>query len=241
MTTVSATNSATTASSANTTSATNSKTTGFGLLAGAEQNLGQKDFLKLLVAQLKNQDPLKPQDNTQFVAELAQFSSLEQSQGINDRLDQLTVQSRGQSNAQVLNMVGQRVTVKGSVVATDGNGTPGYIGFTLGGNATKTTVNISDSTGRQVRSIELGAVNAGSKNITWDGRDLAGNLQPKGSYNVTVTAKSSADATVPVDLQTADTVTGISFDQGYPVLHLKNGATAPVSDLLRVDSPPTGP
>jgi flagellar basal-body rod modification protein FlgD len=203
--------------------------------------MGRDEFLKLLVAQLKNQDPLKPQDNSQFVAELAQFSSLEQSMGINDRLDLLTTQSRGQSNAQVLTMVGQLATVKGSVVSTDGNGGTASIGFTLGGNATSTTVTISNSDGKVVRTLETGAKNAGYVRVTWDGKDLAGNLQPKGSYSVSVKAKNSQDAAVPTDQQTIGIVKGISFDQGYPVLQLDNGASAPVSDLLRVDSPPTGP
>jgi flagellar basal-body rod modification protein FlgD len=66
------------------------------------QALGRDAFMKLLVAQIRHQDPLKPQDSTQFVAELAQFSSLEQTIGINDRLDILSVQSRGLQNAEVV-------------------------------------------------------------------------------------------------------------------------------------------
>jgi flagellar basal-body rod modification protein FlgD len=63
---------------------------GFAQALGASKGMGREAFLKLLVAQLKNQDPLKPQDNSAFVAELAQFSSLEQTMGINDRLDLLS-------------------------------------------------------------------------------------------------------------------------------------------------------
>lgn len=230
-----ATTSVSSATAASTTSS------GFGLLSGAEKSLDKESFLKLLVAQLKNQDPLKPQDNTQFVAELAQFSSLEQSMGINDRLDMLAVQSRGQSNAQVLSMVGQLATVKGSVVSTDGNGSSSNIGFTLGGASTTTKVVISNSAGNAVRTLEVGARQQGYATVTWDGKDLAGNLQPKGTYQVSVIAKNDSDSAVPVDQQTVGIINGISFDQGYPVLHLNNGATAPVSDLLRVDSPPTDP
>src|ERR1043165_7085088 len=79
---------------------------------GANKAMGRDAFLKLLVAQLKNQDPLKPQDNSAFVAELAQFSSLEQSMGVNDRLDQMMLQNQGMANANVVNMVGQIATVK---------------------------------------------------------------------------------------------------------------------------------
>ncbi len=220
-------------------SATNSQGTSssaFGLLNGSEKSMGQQEFLKLLVAQLKNQDPLKPQDNTEFVAQLAQFSNLEQTMGINSRLDNLTIQARGQSNAQVLGIVGQTATVKGSVVTSTQ-----AVGFTLSGPTAKTTVNISDSSGRVVRSIELGAKNAGYVATSWDGRDMAGILQPQGSYNIQVTATNANGGAVAVDQHTSGTVKSISFDQGYPVLNLDNGAQAPVSDLLRVDSPPISP
>src|SRR5262245_66062385 len=83
---------------------------------GANQAMGRDAFLKLLVAQLKNQDPLKPQDNSAFVAELAQFSSLEQSMGINDRLDLLAAQNAGLANAQAVGLVGSSATVRGSML-----------------------------------------------------------------------------------------------------------------------------
>src|SRR5688572_8409505 len=82
--------------------------------------MGRDEFLKLLVAQLRHQDPLKPQDGAQFVAELAQFSSLEQSMGMNDRLDMLMSQTRGLANTEVVGLVGKEATVKGSLVTIDG-------------------------------------------------------------------------------------------------------------------------
>lgn len=221
------------------TSSTNS-TSGFGLLSGSEATMGRDDFLKLLVEQIKNQDPLSPQDNTEFVAQLAQFSSLEQSMAMNDRLDTLTLLERGASNTQVLGMVGQQATVKGNAVTTDGNGGATSVAFTLGGKSAKTTVTISDSSGNAVRTIDVGAKNQGVVNLYWDGKNAAGNLQPKGSYKISVTATNSAGASVPVDMQTVGIIEAISYDEGYPVMHLDNGATAPVSDLLRVENPPSG-
>src|ERR1700754_527009 len=84
--------------------------------AGGNGAMGQEAFLKLLVAQLQNQDPLNPQDNYEFVAQLAQFSSLEQTIGINDRLDQLALQSQGLQNTETIALVGKQVTVKGNIV-----------------------------------------------------------------------------------------------------------------------------
>lgn len=218
-----------------TTSSTNASSS-FGLTTAADKALGKNDFLKLLVAQMKNQDPLKPQDNTQFVAELAQFSNLEQTQGINSRLDLLAIQSRGQSNAQVSSLIGQQATVKGSMVTTPGNGAAVPINFTLAQSSDKTTVTVSNSTGKVIQTFQVGARKAGLTTIQWDGRDSTGVLQPQGSYNVTVNATATNGANISVDQNTTSVVKGISYDTGYAVLQLANGATAPVSDLVKISA-----
>ena len=214
-------------------------TGGIGLTTGAEKALDRDDFLKLLVAQLRNQDPLKPQDNTQFVAELAQFSSLEQTMGINDRLDLLMTQSRGLANTEVTGLVGKQATVRGSMVTTDGTGVGAPVSFTLSGDSEKTLVVVRDQNGREVRTVDLGAKSAGIVRFNWDGRDNAGIVQPAGAYRVSVEARSAADEPVLVAQETSGLVKGVSFEQGYPVLHLDTGVSVPVSDLLRVDAPTT--
>jgi flagellar basal-body rod modification protein FlgD len=203
--------------------------------------MGRDAFLKLLVAQLKNQDPLKPQDNSAFVAELAQFSSLEQSMGVNDKLNQMMLQNQGMANSNVVNMVGQIATVKGSLVTTDGSGLGVPVAFSQGRASDQTTVQILDANGKVVRTLDLGERPAGISRITWDGRSDDGVVQPAGTYAVAIQAKDADDGTVSVSQETSGTITGVAFDKGYPVLRLSNGVSAPVSDLLRVESPPKTP
>ena len=211
---------------------------GFAEALGANKSLGRDAFLKLLVAQLKHQDPLKPQDDSAFVAELAQFSSLEQTMGINDRLDLLSVQSQGLQNSQVVGLVGKQATVRGSLVTSDGTGVGVPVAFSLDGATDKTTVTIRDQNGNSVRTFDLGERNAGVSQVTWDGRDDAGNIQPAGTYSVAIQATSASGAPVAVSQETKGMVQAVSFDKGYPVLHLSTGVSVPVADLLRVDSPP---
>jgi len=203
------------------------------------QPMGRDAFLKLLVAQLKHQDPLKPQDNTQFVAELAQFSSLEQTMGINERLDLLSVQSRGLQNTEVVSLVGKQATVRGSKLTVDGSGAGAAVSFTLPSSAASTTVTIRDQSGRTVKTLELGERAEGNTRIQWDGKSDAGQVQPAGTYVVEVKAETKDGAPIAVSQETSGTVSAVSFDKGYPVLHLSNGMDVPVSDLLRVDSSPT--
>jgi flagellar basal-body rod modification protein FlgD len=203
--------------------------------------MGRDAFLKLLVAQLKNQDPLKPQDNSAFVAELAQFSSLEQSMGVNDRLDQMMLQNQGMANSNVVNMVGQIATVKGSLITTDGSGIGVPVSFSQDRASGSTVVQIQDASGRIVRTLDLGERPVGISKITWDGRSDDGLVQPAGTYAVNVKAADEDGGTVVVSQETTGTISGVAFDKGYPVLHLSNGVSAPVSDLLRVESPPKTP
>lgn len=203
--------------------------------------MGRDAFLKLLVAQLKNQDPLKPQDNSAFVAELAQFSSLEQSMGVNDKLNQMMLQNQGMANSNVVNMVGQIATVKGSLITTDGSGVGAPVAFTQDRASDDTVVQIQDANGRIVRTLDLGERPAGISRITWDGRSDDGLVMPAGTYAVALKATDADGGTVVTSQETSGTITGVAFDKGYPVLHLSNGVSAPVSDLLRVESPPKTP
>lgn len=204
------------------------------LTSGAQGEMGKEEFLKLLVAQLQNQDPLKPQDNAQFVAELAQFSNLEQVIGINDRLDALTTQNQGLQNSQIVSMVGKNVTVKGSMVTADGSGSPVPLSFSLEGAAEKVTVKIADLSGRSIRTLEVGKKGVGRVDMQWNGRTDDGLVAPKGTYTVQVSAKNASGSSIATSQETTGAVKSVSFDKGYPVLQLSNGVSVPISDLLKV-------
>jgi flagellar basal-body rod modification protein FlgD len=206
---------------------------------GGNKALDRDAFLKLLVAQLKNQDPLKPQDNSQFVAELAQFSSLEQSMGINDRLDLLATQNAGLANAQAVGLVGSVATVRGSMVTVDGTGVGTAVGFSLSGDSSSTVVTVRNQNGQVVRTMDLGERKAGFVSLQWDGRDEAGNIQPAGTYVIGVQAEDAVGTPISVSQETTGKIKQVSFDKGYPVLTLENGLAVPVSDLLKVAVSPT--
>src|SRR3954469_22272856 len=139
----------------NTTTSTADIGSALGAATGGK-SMGKEDFLKLLVAQLKNQDPLAPQDNTQFVAQLAQFSSLEQGMGVNDRLDKMMLQNQGMANSNIINMVGQIATVRGSLITTARSGIGAPVSFTLDRASNKTVVQIQDASGNVVRTLDMG-------------------------------------------------------------------------------------
>ncbi len=206
---------------------------------GGTKPMDRTAFLKLLVEQLKNQDPLKPQDNTAFVAQLAQFSSLEQSMGINDRLDMLAAQNAGMANANAVGLVGSQATVRGNLVTVDGTGAGVPVAFSLSAKSNVTTVTIRDQNGNAVRTLDIGPRDAGLAKIQWDGRNEAGIIQPAGTYMIGVQAENEVGTPISVSQETTGTITQVAFDKGYPVLTLDNGIAVPVSDLLKVAVPKT--
>jgi flagellar basal-body rod modification protein FlgD len=227
-------------SSVNNSATTASTTSASSLVSGANSALDKTAFLKLLIEQLKHQDPLKPQDDTQFIAQLAQFSSLEQSMQTNSALGSMTSVLQGQSNAQTTALVGKIATLQGTSVALDGSGTGATATFSLAAASSTTKATISDANGKTVRELDLGAKSAGISQFKWDGRNSTGSVQPAGNYSISISATSSNGGAVSVSQNLSGVVTSVSFDQGYPVLTLQNGVSAPASELLRVDSPPSG-
>lgn len=214
----------------NTSSTTTADTTS---PAAQKSNLDKEAFLKLLVAQISHQDPLKPMDGTEFVSQLSQFSVVEQAIAQSQKLDMLSTQLSGIANNNATGLVGKTVTVRGSGLAYDGV-TATSASVNLDGPSQKTTVTIRDADGNAVRTLELGPRPAGALPVTWDGRDGNGQQVPKGNYTLDVAAVDAKGNAVTVTKDVSGLVQSVSFDKGYPELHLSNGVSCPISDLVSV-------
>lgn len=195
--------------------------------------LDRDAFLKLLVAQMSHQDPLAPTQGTEYVAQLSQFAMVEQSVAQSSKLDLLSAQMGGIANNEATGLVGKTVNVRGHGISWDGTSATGA-SVTLDGPAAKVTVKILDGQGKTVRTLELGGRPGGPVGIAWDGKDDAGQPLPKGTYSVSVDARSSSGQAVNASQDVTGTVVKVSFDKGYPELELDSGAKAPVSDLVSV-------
>jgi flagellar basal-body rod modification protein FlgD len=202
--------------------------------AAGSSDVSKDAFLKLLTTQIAYQNPLDPMDNKQFMSQLAQFAALEQAMETNARLGAIVMQQIGLANTAVASLVGREVTIKGSVVALKAGGFGTEAHYSLEAPAVSTTVVIRDSAGREVRRIDAGPRPEGAVRTVWDGKDEHGNLQPPGAYTVSVEAKGENGAPVAVTQETTGKLVFVSFEGGYPTLHLDNGATGAASDLVRV-------
>lgn len=211
-------------------------TSSASLTGAATKAMGKEDFLKLLMAQLAHQDPLNPMENAEFVAQLAQFSSLEQLMGVNQNLGLIQVGQVGMTNGQVASLIGKEVEANGSNLTLTQQG-PAGISFDLGGVAQSVEVRIRDAQGNVIRTLNLGERTPGLNTVTWDGRDSMGNLVQPGSYSVEVQAKDATGGEVAASTRIKGVVTGVTYQGGVPQLEI-GGTTVRVGDVIAIRSPP---
>lgn len=194
--------------------------------------VSKDEFLKLLVTQLQNQDPLKPDSDTAYVAQLAQFATLEQATNQTSLLQSLGGQLSANAATQSVDLVGRTVTARFDHVAITGNGAPD-LRFTLGAPAAQVTLTVRDSNNQIIRTVQGGPLAAGAQSLAWDGRGDGGQVLPAGSYKVSASARDAAGASVAINTDVSGVVTAVSFASGQPTLLFGN-AQAQLGDVVEV-------
>jgi flagellar basal-body rod modification protein FlgD len=194
--------------------------------------LGEHAFLRLLTTQLRYQDPLNPMDNVQFVTQLAQFSQLEQSTDLNNRMDTSLGYLASLNAYGAAGLLGREVQVSGGNVAL-GDERPVSLRYRLDGDAARVGIRVMNDAGATVRLLDVRGQTAGAKDVSWDGRDGSGRLVPNGAYTYTVSALNAAGEPVPTTTYAVGRVTGVSTDNGQVSLTV-NGERVPASAVLAI-------
>jgi flagellar basal-body rod modification protein FlgD len=198
--------------------------------------LGKDDFLKLLTVQLQHQDPLEPQDNTEMVAQLAQFSSLEQLENMNanlsSSLDLDLILTQVLNNTAAAGLIGKSVLANGDAVEVEA-GESASVNFDLSANAESLTVTIYDESGTLIRTIEETGVEAGRQSVEWDGKDLSGNDVSGGTYTFKVTAADGEGNSIGVTPLVMGSVNVVKFVNGEAVLVI-DGIEVAISEIVEI-------
>ena len=195
--------------------------------------LGKDEFLKLLTAQLQQQDPTQPMDSTAFVAQLAQFSSLEQMNNVNDTLTKMLTSQGTALQTTAASMVGKTAVFNTDQVSLT-EGKTATITANLSQAATNVNLVIQDEAGNNVRLVALGACPSGTNRFTWDGLDDSGKKLPTGSYTSQILATDINEKSVSLTQNGSARITGITFDNGTPKF-LAGGSTLQLSDISELD------
>ncbi len=198
--------------------------------AKANDEMGKDAFLKLLVTQLQYQDPLQPADNTEFVAQLAQFSSLEGITNLNSSMENISDSVTGMQDISSAALVGRFARIEGNAFESF-IGADSEFGFSLDDAASSVKVAIADSNGKVVRNLDMGPLPSGDHRVAWDGTDNDGARLDNGKYSFKITAVDQSDKTVLSTPYTTGLITSVGFDGGRA--SLKVNGTAVSRDMIR--------
>lgn len=211
--------------------------------AGNDRIATDKDtFLKLLVAQLTHQDPLNPVEDKEFIAQLAQFTTVEELQNINAGVEQLNAAYLAQQATNASGLIGLEVLAGGdniylrNAAELTEDQYPG-IYFTLPSASASGTFNVyatnSDGTiGKLMYSSTMPGYSSGTHGATWDGRDFSGNPMANGTYVINITAVDADGNNILVDTSSSGTVIGVKTEaDGNHKLYLLDGRTVNFNDV----------
>ncbi len=203
---------------------------------GHLRELGKDDFLKLLVTKLQHQDPMNPMQDEAFVAQLAQFSSLEQLSNLNENLIQSLdwdyLQMQTINNTMATSLIGREIKATGSNLFLDKDNTP-QMGYTTTEFAETVRITITDGGGSVVRTIELENVPAGSNTFIWDGKDNNGKRLTEGFYSISATGVNAEGKAINVSTHIEGRVTGVVYRQGSAYL-MVDGMEIPLADVSSI-------
>jgi flagellar basal-body rod modification protein FlgD len=195
------------------------------------QNFDQ--FLTLLTAQLKNQDPTSPMDTNQFTSQLVQFASVEQQMKQNETLTSLVSNTNNTNAIGALNFVGHQVTASGTKTALTSGSADWILNAPRAGTA---TISITDSNGAKVYSTTK-ALSGGQQTFHWDGKNAAGVTLSDGLYSIAVDGKAIDQSAITVATEIYGTVDGVDLSGTTPSLKMGNLAID-LTSVKAIDNPP---
>lgn len=191
----------------------------------------QSKFLKLLVAQLKNQDPLNPVDNAQMTSQMAQISTVTGIDQLNTTLQQMATSFNASQGLQATAMIGRNVLVPGSALQLQDGAAQG--GVSLAQPVDKLTLSVLDASGRVLHKVDLGPQAAGVVNFVWDGVTDSGATAAAGSYSFKVEAVQGGNKIDALALALGR-VTGVTQGSNATLLNVSGMAPVAVSDIKQV-------
>ncbi len=202
-----------------------------------KSNLGKDDFLNLLVKQLQYQDPMEPMKDTDFVAQLASFSSLEQLSNIGTSLDNSTqlnyILSQTIANTMATTLIGKEVVANGNQIQHDSNSS-NQLNFNLADPAANVEVEVKDENGTVIRTITANHLAKGNNSVEWDGRDDNGVRVAAANYTFSVSAKDQDGKEVKAETRLIGLVESVRYEEGQGYL-IVNGQKVSLSDIIEVN------
>lgn len=198
--------------------------------------LDKDAFMKLMLTQMKHQDPTNPMQSHEMAAQLAQFTSLEQLNNINATLEGMKSAQQPAANYQALNFIGKKVAGDSSKIVRVAGDKHHDFNFTLGGDASQVTLKVKDADGEVVRTIKMNNLRKGDNSIAWNGLLEDGSAARPGEYKIAAEAIASNGQKVFLKSEFDGKITGMNFTAQGPVLLVGN-QTVRLQDVKKIYEP----
>jgi flagellar basal-body rod modification protein FlgD len=202
---------------------------------GTEQQLKQEDFFALLTEQLANQDPTKPVENDQLVAQMTSFTTADGISQLNEKFASFASSMTSNQALQASSLIGQSVLVAGNVgyMANQGEGMTGVIINEQ--TSQNTEITIQNSSGEIIRTMDIGTQGAGNIQFSWDGTDGAGKNMPPGNYSVKVQGSLfGVETALPTAMNRHVDSVSLSGSGGGVVLNLDGDVSIKLDDVIQI-------
>jgi flagellar basal-body rod modification protein FlgD len=192
----------------------------------------QDKFMTLLVTQLKNQDPMNPLDNAAVTSQFAQLSTVTGVNKLNDTLESLKASYKSSESLQATSLINHGILSAGKTInVSEGKG---IYGIDLATPADSVDVQIFSPAGKLVKSVSLGASEAGSAPMAWDGKMDDGTTAPDGKYSFTVTAKRGGEVLKDAAALSFNVIQSVSTGSSGVKLNLPSGAQLTMDDVKQI-------
>jgi len=190
-----------------------------------------QDFLKLLIAQIQNQDPMAPMDASTMTAQMSQLNMVSSMADMNTSMTAMLSQMQSVNFMNQAALIGHSPAVAGNGIAFDGENQ-----VMLGANAENplksVVATITDASGNVVNSVDLGNINAGMSNFIWNGQNADGSKVPAGMYYLNLSGTNAADASENPTAYVASAVASVTKGaNGDAILNLLDGRTIASSEV----------
>lgn len=206
---------------------------------GAQKELGQEDFLRLFVTKLRYQDPLSPMQDEAFIAQLAEFSSLQQLTALNENFEASirwdVINNQTINNSVAAQLIGKQVVANLSELRLTEENAP-KLSFELSEFASSIEIEIVDAAGETIRTIKESQLPSGRNDLVWDGNNEDGERAPEGSYTVTITATDANGESFNTSLSITGIITGVVYRGGIAFLKI-DGTEVALGDVEEINVP----
>lgn len=194
-------------------------------------SLGQADFLRLMTEQLQHQDPLNPMQNSEFLGQLAQFSTVQGIQGLQSSMDGFSSSLATDQMLRGASLVGRNVLVPSAKMSLGAEGSVN--GVVAAPDSGTVTFDVTDANGQSVRKFTVQAEKAGEVSFEWDGKDADGKRLPAGTYGVTA-SYGSGETKKDLSTYVEARVDSVTVGSDGVFLDLAGLGTAPMDYVLRI-------